>query len=216
MKRRLFVRSVFAAAALNVTGPGGYLVRAANAAAKPFPRTPSQTEGPYYPRPFPADADWNLLKAGDGTAVPAGVPLELSGVVVDKQGAAQPGLTVEIWQADSQGLYDHPRAPDTGKFDRAFQGYGRTTTDDDGIYRFLTLAPTPYTGRPPHIHVKIRRDGEELLTTQLYIRDHPDNGRDGIFAGLFFGDRDKLMMDFSDARLAGGLDGKRTTFRFVI
>lgn len=39
------------------------------------------------------------------------------------------------------------------------------------MYRFRTILPGEYTGRTEHIHAKIRErvDGEELLTTQLYV-----------------------------------------------
>ena len=39
-----------------------------------------------------------------------------------------------------------------------------------GHFRFLTIVPVPYSGRPPHIHVKVKDDGEERLTTQLYLQ----------------------------------------------
>ena len=215
MNRRNFnqivTRGLMAAAAL----PG--LSRIAAAAG--FEPTASQAEGPYYPVNLPADRDWNLLKVGAGEVVPAGTPLDLSGRVLDSQGAPIPGALVEIWQADSAGLYDHPRAPDTASFDRTFQGFGATETDDDGRYRFLTLVPTPYTGRPPHIHVKIWIDGREQLTTQLYIKDHPENSRDGILMRLFSGDREGLMMEFDEAEIdldGAILSGKSSRFDFVV
>ena len=42
----------------------------------------------------------------------------------------------------------------------------------------------PYPGRTPHIHVKVKRRGKELLTTQCYIKGHPQNARDGILGSV--------------------------------
>ena len=39
-------------------------------------------------------------------------------------------------------------------------------------FAFNTIVPVAYGGRPPHIHVKIWRDGGELLTTQVYLRGY--------------------------------------------
>jgi protocatechuate 3,4-dioxygenase beta subunit len=43
-------------------------------------------------------------------------------------------------------------------------------TNEDGYYQIESIEPTSYTGRPPHIHVKVYApSGEELLTTQMYF-----------------------------------------------
>ena len=67
-----------------------------------------------------------------------------------------------------------------------------------GEYRFRTIKPVPYPGRPaPHIHFKIKRGDRELLTTQLLIRGHEGNQRDGVFAGVNdLVDRELIEADF--------------------
>ena len=173
-------------------------------------RTPRQSEGPYYPLTKAADAGWDLLDTG---ADPGGVPLQLSGRVVDTSGRPLAGALVEIWQADNQGIYDHPHAPNYKNFDKAFRGYGEVQTGNDGIYRFRTIVPVRYTGRPPHIHVKVKSEDHETLTTQLYIKGHPDNRRDFLLARIFSGSRQRLMMDIKPASTG---PGKTTTYDFVI
>ncbi len=42
----------------------------------------------------------------------------------------------------------------------------------------------PYPGRTPHVHFKVKRNGKELLTTQCYIKGHPQNEGDRIWSGL--------------------------------
>lgn len=123
-------------------------------------------EGPFYPvLPIPLRTDLIL-----DTESIAGEAMLLTGKVVNQHNQPLTGVKVEIWQCDAKGLYDHPRQPHTERFDSGFSGAGATLTDEYGDYQFHTLYPVPYTGRPPHIHVKLWRSAQELLTTQLYLR----------------------------------------------
>ena len=40
-----------------------------------------------------------------------------------------------------------------------FQGFGHDVTDAEGAYSFRTIKPVPYSGRTPHIHVKVLVSG---------------------------------------------------------
>ncbi|HSV35569.1 MAG TPA: intradiol ring-cleavage dioxygenase, partial [Ramlibacter sp.] len=128
--------------------------------------TPSQTEGPFYPVSLPKDSDFDLLRNGAQTYA-RGQPAWVEGSVTDLQGRPVAGARVEIWQCDEAGHYHHPG--DRGTADPAFQGFGQVTVGADGRYRFRTIRPAPYSGRTPHIHVKVRLGSRELLTTQLYV-----------------------------------------------
>ena len=143
--------------------------------------TPSQTEGPFYPERLPADFDFDLLRNGNARYT-AGQAAWVEGVVTDTRGTPVAGAEVEIWQCDQDGHYHHPR--DGDKADPAFQGFGRVVVGKDGSYRFRTLRPAKYSGRTPHIHVKVRLDKTDLLTTQLYVAGDPGNARDGIWRRL--------------------------------
>lgn len=128
--------------------------------------TPSQAEGPFYPV-VPIPLSNNLIhdeKQMDG------VTLELSGQVLDQKGKPLSNVKIEIWQCDAKGLYTHPRQPNTEQFDPHFRGFGAMLTNAQGSYHFRTIMPVPYTGRPPHIHVKLWQGNRELLTTQLYLK----------------------------------------------
>ncbi len=76
------------------------------------------------------------------------------------------------------------RATGAGRPTSNFQGFGATTADDEGAWRFRTIEPVPYPGRTPHIHFKIAGPGFEPLTTQMYLADHPLNERDGLYRRL--------------------------------
>ena len=170
--------------------------------------TPSQTEGPFYPVVFPKDSDYDLLRNGKLT-YPVGQATWLEGSVSDLQGRPVSGAQVEIWQCDGEGHYHH--AGDGGRADSRFQGFGRVTVGADGSYRFRTIRPVAYSGRTPHIHVKVRLGRRELLTTQLYVADDPGNTRDFLWQRMSAADRDALTTPFVQ-----GTDGLRANFAMVV
>ena len=202
--------------ALPVLTPGG--VRAADLLP-----TPAQTEGPFYPDELPRDTDSDLVRVTGADAQALGQVTHVLGRVVDRHGRPLPGLLVEVWQCDAHGRYI--ARGDTGwlggRFDRrpardpGFQGYGRTLTDVGGGYRFRSIRPVPYPGRTPHIHFKVRRDGRELLTTQMYVAGEPGNARDGIYGALTPDERERVTVALRPApEIEGGtLAG---TFEIVV
>ena len=179
--------------------------------------TPAQVEGPYYPKVKPKEKDWNLLKTvHDSNTLAAGIPLELEGKILDHNGLPIVGATVEIWQSDNNGIYNHPKAPQTEQFDQNFQGFGAIKTNSEGYYRFLTIIPASEKKRPPHIHVKIFREEREALTTQLYLKDHPENNRDGIMSLMLYPGQQKLLINPVNATLEDGIKGKKAWFDFIV
>jgi protocatechuate 3,4-dioxygenase beta subunit len=163
--------------------------------------TPSQTEGPFYPAAFPADMDNDLVQVRGQVARAMGQVLHLEGRVIGIDGQPLGGALVEIWQCDSQGLYDHQRQPGRDRRDAAFQGYGRMLVDAEGRYSFRTLKPVAYPGRTPHIHLKAAsRDGRRL-TSQFYLAGNPQNERDGLFRSAVrqTGQRERIEMKLEPA-----------------
>jgi protocatechuate 3,4-dioxygenase beta subunit len=178
------------------------------AQAQALRRTPAQTEGPFYPVAFPKDSDHDLLRNG-AARYARGQATWVDGQVLDLRGQPVSGAVVEIWQCDEAGHYHHPG--DGGRADPAFQGFGRVTVGTDGRYRFRTIRPVAYSGRTPHIHVKVKQGRRELLTTQLYVEGDPHNERDGLWRRLPPEDRAALTMKFSP-----GPDGLQASFPIVV
>ena len=88
-----------------------------------------------------------------------GQGLVVSGTVRSTNGCGPlSGARLEWWSADGRGEYQDEL--------RATQRSGR-----DGEFRYETVAPGRYPGRPPHLHVKISAPGHRTLVTQLYPRD---------------------------------------------
>lgn len=119
------------------------------------------------------------------TAAPSaqGEVVLLTGRVLDVNGNPVPGAAVEIWHTDADGIYDHPGDRSTNDRDRGFQFYGTSVTGSDGVYTFRTIKPGEYEPRPRHIHVKVKRDGTEILTTQFYFpEDRATLAQEGVFS----------------------------------
>jgi protocatechuate 3,4-dioxygenase beta subunit len=171
--------------------------------------TPQQSEGPFYPLALPADSDFDLLRNG-GLAYGQGQPGWVQGVVSDLRGRPVAGAQVEIWQCDANGHYDHPG--DGGRSDRAFQGFGKVIVGADGQYRFRTIRPVAYSGRAPHIHVKVRLGQRDLLTTQMYVRGDPHNQRDFLWRSL----RDEEDRNALTVAFESGTDGLQAVFPIIV
>jgi len=168
--------------------------------AEQLMRTPDLTEGPFYPDKLPLDTDNDLIIVNDKITPAVGEITHLTGRILGPTGTPVRDATVEIWQCDANEVYlntgDSSRKSD--QQDKNFQGFGRFTTGSTGEYYFRTIKPVPYPGRPaPHIHVKVKRGGRELITTQIMIAGHPGNQRDGVFmsAGDLV-DRELIQTEF--------------------
>lgn len=166
-------------------------------AEKSLPLTPAQTEGPFYPTTIPADHDADLTQVAGHAAPAQGTRLYFTGRVLTPDGKPHAGTTVELWQCDAYGRYHH--AGDEGSpRDDGFQGYGVAMTDADGRYAFKTIRPVPYTGRVPHMHVRVRTPGGAALTTQVYIKGDRTAG-DPVLAWAPSGTLELLTMTLAPA-----------------
>ena len=205
-RRRALSRLAAIAAAASVAG--------ASAQGRNLAPTPSQTEGPFYPKTFPADVDADLTQVIGRGARAQGTALYFEGRVLGLDGRPVPGAVVELWQCDALGRYHHA-GDDGGPRDDNFQGYGRTTTAADGRYAFKTIRPVPYGGRPAHLHVRVRPAGAAVLTTQIYIAGDRTDG-DFVLGASPRGTLERLAMTLApagDGREAGALAG---SFDFVL
>ena len=98
--------------------------------------TPQQTIGPFFHRALLRDNANDLAAQGA-----PGLRIVVEGRVLDGDGNPVSDAMVEIWQADSAGRYDHP--DDTRRPPRAerFHGFGRTGTNSEGHFHFVTVKP---------------------------------------------------------------------------
>jgi protocatechuate 3,4-dioxygenase beta subunit len=146
--------------------------------------TPRLTEGPFYPDHLPLDQDNDLIIINNSLTPAVGEITHLSGRVLDISGSPIKNVEMEIWQCDANQVYLHSSdsVPKAAQRDKNFQGFGRFAIGSSGEYRFRTIKPVPYPGRPaPHIHFKIKKNGRELLTSQIFIAGFAGNRNDGIY-----------------------------------
>lgn len=146
--------------------------------------TPLQTAGPFYPVKFPSDVDNDLVVLRGSEARAEGIVTHIMGRVLGADGRPIPNARVEIWQCDSRGRYLHPGDSGSRPRDKAFQGFGRATSTEDGSYRFRTIRPVAYPGRTPHIHFAVAAPARRELTTQMYVAGEPLNEHDGLYRGI--------------------------------
>jgi protocatechuate 3,4-dioxygenase alpha subunit len=111
--------------------------------------------------------------------------------VFDGAGAPLKDALVEIWQADSNGLYNSPTEL-RGTADPNFPGWGRQPTDmETGVCLFQTIKPgrVPFRDKrlmAPHITLWIVARGINIgLNTRLYFSDEEKaNAEDPILARI--------------------------------
>jgi protocatechuate 3,4-dioxygenase, beta subunit len=127
----------------------------------------------------------NDLTAGE----PVGERITVTGRLLDSAGRPIRDSLVEIWQANAAGRYRHRVDRFPAPLDPGFEGGGRTVTDSEGRYAFLTVKPGPYpwgnhhnAWRPAHIHFSVMgRAFDERLVTQMYFPGDPLFPYDPIF-----------------------------------
>jgi protocatechuate 3,4-dioxygenase beta subunit len=147
-------------------------------------KTPSQTEGPFYPLRLPDDQDNNLVVVKGAQGMAKGEVTHLQGRVLNADGRPLQGIRVEIWQCDANGHYHHPADRASADADPNFQGFGHDVTAEDGSYGFRTIKPVPYPGRTPHIHFKLRLWDAPDFVTQMYVAGDPGNEGDALLSSI--------------------------------
>ena len=167
--------------------------------------SPSQTLGPFYPRNAaerPAETDADLLRVEGDRVLSKGVPIYLTGRVMDRRGQPLTNAAVEIWQCDANAVYHHPAGGAETERDPNFQGYGASRTDAAGAFHFRTIKPIAYPGRTSHIHMRVQALGAAAFATQLYLADDPGNRRDFLFSLMSAEDQAALTLKFEPTTTA--------------
>lgn len=127
----------------------------------PAQQTPSDALGPFYVENSP-------LTSNVGPESQLANPLqrlEVNGRVLSSTNCELgiANVTVEVWYA---GPPD-----DAGNFYQDDNYRGQVVTDACGRYSFVQTFPALYTARPIlHDHLRVSRNDEELLVTQMYFQ----------------------------------------------
>lgn len=123
------------------------------------------------------------------------MPLFVRGRVMDLSGAPVPGAQIEVWQTNSNGMYDiqDPEQPVNN-----LRGWYRT--NDDGEFLVRTVRPVRYPiptdgpigellratdrhpWRPAHLHARVTAAGCKPLITHIFDAEDPYLESDVVFA----------------------------------
>ena len=128
-------------------------------------------------------------KSGLHKGAPLGERIIVTGRGLDEDGRPVPNTLLEIWQANAAGRYVHVNDQHPAPLDPNFTGAGRTVTDAQGRYRFVTIKPGAYpwrnhhnAWRPAHIHFSLFGPSFlSRLVTQMYFPGDPLFPFDPIF-----------------------------------
>ncbi len=124
------------------------------------------TQGPYY-------LDETTLVRQDITEGKAGTPLTLDFTIANATSCGPiAGAVVEIWHADATGTYSgYPsQVGSTGAALGTTFLRGTQVSDADGKVTFTTIFPGWYSGRAPHVHIKVHV-GSTVHTGQAFFPD---------------------------------------------
>jgi hydroxyquinol 1,2-dioxygenase len=142
--------------------------------------TPTTVTGPFHVHGSPDLADGADIARGA-----PGEPCYIVGSVRGLGGKPIAGATLDIWQADGEGLYDAQRGSDEPWMRGVFK------SGNDGRFVVQTVLPVPYSipmdgsvgevmsrtaispMRPSHVHFLIEAQGHRRLITHLFKKSCP-------------------------------------------
>jgi protocatechuate 3,4-dioxygenase beta subunit len=164
--------------------------RAPKRPLQPRPDDFRDLAGPVYRHEEIGELDNDLTRQHEGE--PLGERIIVTGRVLEEDGRPVRGALIEVWQANAAGRYRHDVDRHPAPLDPNFSGAGRTLTDDEGGYTFVTVKPGAYpwqnhpnAWRPAHIHFSVfGRSLTSRLVTQMYFPGDPLFEFDPIFQSV--------------------------------
>lgn len=165
----------------------------------------AELKAPVYGHDDIGPLDHDLTRNAAKNGAPLGERIIVTGRVLDEDGRPVRNTLVEIWQCNAAGRYIHRVDQHDAPLDPNFLGAGRTLTDNEGRYRFMTIKPGAYpwgnhpnAWRPNHIHFSLfGQYFASRLVTQMYFPGDPLLDYDPIYQGTAPGARERLISRFA-------------------
>lgn len=168
-----------------------------SALAEPSCAPTAQVATQNYPGPARIVPGNNLIKPAGKALEASGQKIIIEGQVLDSRCAPVPEAVVELWQNSPTGRWLIAGNEDLANARPVFTGAGRTYTDHDGRFRFITAFPAPITytvrrnskrsyvvKRAPFVNLKVAAEHIPTLTTALYFSDDVRNDGDEVYRKL--------------------------------
>lgn len=170
----------------------------------------ARVNAPNYPGKDAIPTTNNLLRP-TGKAVEAEAQrLIVTGRVLDSQCMPVKEATVELWQMNPFGRWYLAEEEEIATANPVFAGAGRTVTDAEGNFHFITGFPgvgtnTTKTGkgkkatsttvqRAPQIYIRVKSRGFETFSTALFFEQDRRNATDPVYQKLSGPARNSVTM----------------------
>jgi len=129
----------------------------AQAAADAKKPTPPEVLGPFYKKGAPNKVNLRVARE-------PGMPLLITGKILDTRGEPVHEARIDLWHADYKGIYDV----------HGYRYRSNLALGNASVYSVETIMPGHYPSRPAqHVHYLITAPGCKPLVTQLYFATDP-------------------------------------------
>ncbi|MBN9108210.1 MAG: catechol 1,2-dioxygenase [Pseudonocardia sp.] len=173
--------------------------------------------------PFHIDGSPEREYGGDMSDGLPGTPLYVYGTVRDLDGKAVGGALLDVWQADTDGMYEAQVVTDEARLRAKYR------SREDGGYCVRTIAPLGYAipmdgpvgelihrtdishFRPAHVHFLVTVDGHEPLITHLFRE-----GTEYLDSDVVFGVKEPLVVAFQEREPGPTPDGGTSDVPFLV
>lgn len=134
---------------------------------------------------------FNKIHPANNLILPAGKAVEaegnkliIHGQVRDKNCKPLPEAMVELWQPNPFGKWTRATNVDLATPNPVFVGTGRTYTDEEGRFTFITAFPAAMKGRSPFVNLRVSMKGVANHSTALFFGDDMRNDKDPVYRKL--------------------------------
>lgn len=164
--------------------------------AEPVCAPTAQVKTQNYPGAAAVVTSNNLLLPAGKAVEASGQKIIIAGRVLDTRCAPVQEAVVELWQNSPTGRWLLAGREDLATPNAVFAGAGRTYTDSEGRFSFVTAFPAPLTykatrnkrtytlTRAPFVNIKITANQMPALSTALFFSDDVRNDKDEVYGKL--------------------------------
>ncbi len=151
----------------------------------------------------------HLLKPTGKSIEAEGQRVILMGRLFDKNCMPVPNAIIELWQVDPYGKWILAMPEDIATPNPVFAGAGRTYTDNEGNFSFITAFPAETRTyvrdehgkiirtiiHAPNFNLRINAEDMPAFSTRLYFTGDNRNSQDPLLKKLSIEARQRVMLD---------------------